>query len=163
VVEKEIGDRSKAFVGIGLILLIFGAAFITAPFYSKLAIQVYLIGIVICMIFLLSLHDNSLSRKRTWFGFLLIGLGTIGFALTLGCVSVQCIEYRSLNLNRWINIFSTLIAAIITTSITTVGISLRTGWRGKRMRWVWVKIFILMPIVIVLIAWLNFVGFAFST
>lgn len=164
MVENNIDSWPKPFGGIGLILLIFAAALLDAPIFSLLALPVFMIGMVICMMFLLSLRGGLLSRKRRWLGFILIISGVVGFSLTLGCISVQFVEYSlPLNAAEWINVFITLVSAVITTSITTLGICQRTGWRGKRIRLVWAKIFSLAPLVVVVIKLLEFYDVPFGT
>ena len=169
--EIKVSSRLKTFGTIVYASLVVSAAFLDIPILGLLAVLVFVVTILICITLLFSLPEDKASNKR-WLSTFLIPIGIIGLSITMGYVAIQYSGYlvaSSRNVierfypSPWKIILTVMIANVVATSVVTLGIKQRTGWKGKRVLLIWSVMFLSVLVTIATVKLLELLGVAFCT
>ena len=156
---------------IGYILLVVSASSFHMPILSLLALPVFVVSILVCAVFFFLLPQNHATNKK-WFSAFLIIVGTMGLAATIGYSAWQYADYLvaiSRNVvekfypSPWLKVFMMLGFDAVASSIIVLGVQKRTRWKGKSLFFLYLTVFLSVPITVVLVKLLELSGMPLCT
>lgn len=169
--EIKVSSRLKTFGTIVYASLVVSAAFLDIPILGLLAVLVFVVTIPICITLLFSLPEDKASNKR-WLSAFLIPIGVIGLSITMGYAAIQYSGYlvaSSRNVIErfypppWEIILTVMIANVVATSVVTLGIKQRSGWKDRKLFLLWFVLFLAVPLVVATVKLLEILGVPFCT
>jgi len=158
----------------GYITLIFSASFIDVPIIALLAMPGLIAGPILLIMSILSLTkvDNG-KESVPGFSTVLVVIGIVALSVTMGFTGVKFIGYDVISGSHNVAdrfypaslkiVYIILIADFIATSVIVWGIKLRSGIKGKEILFVWVILFLSIPLIVAIIKLLQFILFQHST